>query len=466
MPDIAAIRRRVAGDVIGSSEPRFATQLEGMLFNQVRPDRRPDVIVRAVDEDDVAAAVRCARDQGLRVTARGGGHSWAGLAVRAGGMLIDLAQLTDITVDPDGRTASIQPSVSNRDLMRHLSPHGLPFPVGHCPTVKASGFLLSGGIGWNSAQWGLACESVQAVDLVTARGERVRADAGQNTDLFWAARGAGAGLFAVATRYHLRLHPMPRAIRTSAYYYPADLVEHVGPWLDTVADDLPAYVELSVFLMSAPPEIAARCASANGKVVLVTATAFADDPEDAAAALSPLESCPVMDRCVDKSVDEPTPFETLFDASGAKWPPGHRYQVETLWTTRPSPDLLLALRDHLLRAPSAKSLVLLAIYPGWTNFRPRDDLAFSMAARTYGGLWTTWESVADDAANLAWHQEAARTLEPFMTGHYLGETDIADEPSRAARSFAPAHWRRLQAVRERHDPDGIFHGFTGGLGRG
>ena len=461
--DLAALRRRLDGDVIGIADPAYDRVLPDMVFNQLKPHRRPDVIVRAAHEDDVREAVRAARDQGLRVTARGGGHSWTGLAVRNGGMLIDLSRLTEVTVDVDARTATTQPSVSNRELMRRLSLHGLAFPVGHCPTVKASGFLLSGGIGWNSAVWGPACYNVDGIDLVTADGRRVHADATQNTELFWAARGAGAGLFAVATRYHLRLHPLPSAIRTSTYLYPFERLEEVGRWLETAADDLPAFVELSVFLLSAPPELAARCESSAGKVFMVTATAFATDADEAARALAPLESCPVLSECLSGSVGEPTPFEALFDSSGRMWPPEHRYHVETLWSSRPTVDLLVALGEHFVRAPSAKTLVLFAIYPGWTQFQPREDAAFSMAARTYGGLWTTWENAADDAVNLAWHQEATALLEPFTAGHYLGETNIVEDPSRAAAAFSPAHWQRLQSLRETYDPDGLFHGFTGGL---
>ncbi len=462
--DIAAIRRRIEGEVIGRTEATYETVLAEMLWNQLKPDRHPAVIVRVRTDGDVAEAVHCAREQGLRVTARGGGHSWAGLAVRNGGMLIDLSRLNEVTVDAATHTGTTQPSVSNRELMRTLSAHGLAFPVGHCPTVKASGFLLSGGIGWNSGQWGPACLSVEGIDLVTAGGQLLHASARQNADLFWAARGAGAGFFAVATRYHLRLYPLPQAIHSSVYYYPVGRVQEVGAWLGTIADRLPKFVELSVFLLTAPPALAARCASSGGKVCMVTANAFASTPAEAAAALAPLDTCPVLPECLAQTICEPTPFQSLFDTSGSMWPENHRSQVETLWSSRPTVELLVAIRDHFLRTPSAKTLVLFAIYPGWAEGAPpRKDAAFSMAARTYGGLWTTWERAADDAANIAWHREAMTIVKRFTAGHYLGETDIVDDPARAEASFAPASFTRLQSLRRQYDPEGLFHGFTGGL---
>ena len=136
-----------------------------------------------------------------------------GLPLRVGGLLIDLTQLNQISVDPANRTASVEPHLSNREVIRALAPHGLAFPMGHCPTVKACGFLLSGGIGWNSYLWGPTCLSVVGLDLVTADGRQLHASASENSDLYWAARGGGAGFFAVATRYPWKLYPLPRATR-------------------------------------------------------------------------------------------------------------------------------------------------------------------------------------------------------------------------------------------------------------
>lgn len=462
MPDLAIIRRRIAGEVLEPSDQAYATVLSDLVWNGLKPDRRPGVIVRAAHEADVVEAVRCAREQNLKVVVRGGGHSWCGLAVRDGGMLIDLARLNDVTIDAATRMATTQPVVSNRDLIRQLSVAGLCFPVGHCPTVKVSGFLLSGGVGWNSGHWGHACHSVDGIDVVTAAGELVHASSTQNTDLFWAARGGGAGFFGVATRYYLRLYPMPQAIWTSTYHYPLERLEEIGHWLGSVTDHLPSNVELTVYLTTAPPELADRSASSDGKVCMITATAFADTDDEAAAALAPMESCPAISACLARS-NEPTPFETLFDNAAITFPPDHRYQVETLWSTRPTVDVLLAVRDHFVRTPSPRSVVLFAIYSAWTNFQPPEDAAFSMAARTYGGAWTIWEREADDAANITWHRECMELFAPITDGHYLGETDIVDDPTRAPASFSPENWRRLHALRERYDPDGLFQGFSGGL---
>ena len=181
-------------------------------WNQLRPERYPDVIVQVANDRDVVEAIKFARENELKVAVRGGGHAWCGTPLRNGGILIDLSRLSEVKIDSAARTAAIQPFISNRDLMRVLEPHRLAFPVGHCPQVKASGYLLSGGIAWNGSQWGHACLSVTAVEMVTAEGRLITANAEQNQDLFWAARGAGAGMFAVATRFHLKLYLRPQAI--------------------------------------------------------------------------------------------------------------------------------------------------------------------------------------------------------------------------------------------------------------
>jgi FAD/FMN-containing dehydrogenase len=190
--DSARLQNRIAGKVIVRDNPDYRGAWENN-WNQLRPERYPDIIVQVASDLDVVEAVKAARESGLKLAVRGGGHAWCGTPFRKGGMLIDLSRLTDVTLDPVARTAAIQPIVSNRDMMRKLEPYELAFPVGHCPQVKASGYLLSGGIGWNASQWGQAALSVTGIEIVTAAGQLITANAEQNAELFWAARGAGAG---------------------------------------------------------------------------------------------------------------------------------------------------------------------------------------------------------------------------------------------------------------------------------
>ncbi len=155
-------------------------------------------------------------------------------------MLIDLTNLNKvISIDTAARKAVLQPIVSNREIQAALNPHGMSFPSGHCPPVKISGYLLGGGMSWNHGVWGPGLGSVEAIEIVNAKGERITASATESHDYFWAARGGGPGFFGVAIRYHLKLYPLPQAITGSAYYYPYEHVVELARWLDRLAGELP-----------------------------------------------------------------------------------------------------------------------------------------------------------------------------------------------------------------------------------
>lgn len=379
-------------------------------------------------------------------------------------MVIDLEALNNVTVDVAARRARIQPFISNRDVMRQLEPHGLAFPIGHCPTVKASGYLLGGGIGWNAGSWGHACHSVEALDVVTAQGELVRCDGSTNTDLFWTARGGGAGFPGIAVGYHLRLYPMPRAMSASAYFYPLEHSREVGEWFWNLADKLPNWVELSVFLVTAPAALQSQCASTNGKLCLITAEAFADDPAEATETLAMLEEFPLRNSCLSASVNQPNSFSDLFDASGAMWPEPMRSRVESFWSKASLAEILPAASRHFVSCPSPTTVMLVALYPAWADGVPgKPDTAFSLCAKDYLGLWTMWRQPADDDANNQWHDGMMSVFRPFRFGHYLGETDIVEDRGRPQSCYASSNWNRLQKLRKELDPKGIFQGFEGGL---
>jgi FAD/FMN-containing dehydrogenase len=454
------------GTALTASDAGFAEAAFGELWNELRPTRQPQVIAQVTDEQDVAAAVRFARAQGLKVTVRGGGHNWCSPSLRANGLLIDLCNLNQvIAIDADAGTAVVQPIVSNREIQAALNPLGLSFPSGHCPTVKLSGYLLSGGMSWNHGVWGPGVGSVEAIELVDAQGDMITASAVENPDYFWAARGSGPGFFGVATRYHLKLYPLPRAITASAYTYPYETIVDIAEWLGPLARQLPSSVELSLFAVAAPSDLAEQAKASNRKVALVTATMFADSAEEARSTLSVLDRCPLIDRCLAKSVALPTTFDALSDASGALWPPGLRCKVDAEFFNRPPGDVFEIMKDHVLTAPSPKTVFMLAIYtgPGGAPATPA-DAAFSMTGNLYGGAWTMWEDAADDAVNMAWHDESLRLLEPYVVGHYVAESDTVAHPEFARLSFAPASWQRLQELRQTYDPEGVFFDFSDGLG--
>ncbi|MGW4135770.1 FAD-binding oxidoreductase [Streptomyces mirabilis] len=453
----AQTRRRIEGEIVRRGDPRYDETWAAMLFNHLKPDRFPDVIVRAASERDVPAAVELARSEGLRIAVRSGGHSWCGSPLRDRGMLIDLSGLRRSDIDVASATATVQPSVTGRDLIAELAPYGLAFPAGHCGSVALGGYLLSGGLGWNSPALGPACVSVRQIEAVTANGEVLTCSTEENPDLFWAARGAGPGFFAVVTSFRLGLYPLPAAVATTTYAFPLAELGPVTQWATEAAIGLPATVELSYVLQTASPEMSA--ASPRPKVVVVAATAFADSREEAVRALEPLRTCPLADRALCRQLDEPTSFKALYETSEAMWPAHHRSAVDTLWSDADYGTLLAPLADAIADAPSDKTLVLAPVTPVSPEKARMHDIAFSVLGSSYVAPFAIWGDPAGDDVNVRWLRDAMHAVEPLGTGHYVAEADLTADVSRARRSFASADWERLRALKARYDPENVFHSY-------
>ena len=456
---VSELRGRIEGKVTATTDAGYERVRREMNWNQLTPMRYPQLIVQVATEYDVVEAVRFARTHGMKVTVRGGGHSCIGVSLRNESLLIDLGRLNQVSIDYDACVAAAQPAVTGQDFNNQLARHGLAFPVGHCPSVPLSGFLLNGGLGWNSNSWGPACFSIEAAKVVTADGSMVVANHEQDAGLLWAARGGGPGFFAVVVQYFLKLYKAPRSITTSTYYYPLQWIQEVGAWAGSVARQMPSEVELNIFFAPAPSALAEQCRANNGFVGILTATAFVDNAQEAVATLSLLENCPVASKCLKMEVNQPTLLAALLEKSGRLWPERHRYLADSLWSDSPPAHLLGTVRDYFLQAPSPTSVAICAFSTGVSgNPAIFPEAAFSMTASTSLLCYAIWDRPEDDASNTAWHRKMIATLDPFAVGHYVGESDILSDPARAERSFARTNWQRLQALRRTYDPDGLFQG--------
>ena len=462
--DLSALKSACKGHISQKGDADFLELLHGNLWNRLIPERSPEAIVRAADEEDIIAAVKYAKANGLRVTVRGGGHNWSQPALRNGGLLIDIRDFTKvISVDVENRKAVIQPIISNRDVQKTLNPLGLSFPTGHCPQVKASGYFLGGGMAWNPTVWGSGAESVEAIELVTAQGELIKASETENADYFWAARGAGSGFFGIVTKYYLKLYALPKAIHGSTYYFSLDDAPAVGKWLGEIAPTVAPCVELSQFIVQAPDELKAAAAANNGWLCMVTAVAFEDTQEAAEAALRPFEARPV--KPLSSLFATPYNFEELFDASGSLWPEGARARVEATFSNSCPGEMMKTALPLLQKAPSPTTVFLFTIFCGPNIPAPQKNMALSMTAKVYGGPWTMWWDEKDDQINSAWHAELIQTLRPYNVGYYIGESNTVERPATAVQAYLPEKWQRLADLRKKYDPDGVFFGYFDGFGK-
>jgi FAD/FMN-containing dehydrogenase len=304
-----------------------------------------------------------------------------------------------------------------------------------------SGYLLGGGVGWNSAEWGFACFSVAAVEVVLADGRMVTANATENADIFWAARGAGPGFFGVVTAYHLALQEAARAISTAIRVYPAAAVADVAAWAEAVMARAPASVEFTCKVTPTP----------DGPVIASIATVFGRSDAEACAIHTALaQGAPEALQVIGPM---PTPFGALYEATAPSTPEGRRYAVDTLWSDASYGEVLGRIVQDMAHAPSEASMALVVLRPNAVETPA--DAAFSRHGRIFGALYAIWEDAGEDAANIGWLRTSVDRVAPICTGAYVGEADL-DRPDRTLPTLSPAAEARLAELRAVHDPKGLF----------
>jgi FAD/FMN-containing dehydrogenase len=432
--------------IIYPDNPHYEEARVGRVFNRRRPERFPNAIVYAENEADVVAAVNLARERGWKIAMRSGGHSWAAWSVREEGLLLDLSLMREMQLDTETNIVRVSPAIKGgAELNPYLAEHGLMFHGGHCPTVGLGGFLLQGGMGWNCRGWGWAAEAIEAIDVVTADGRLVRADATQNNDLFWAARGSGPGFFGVVTRFHLKVRPHPKALTESVYVFPKECYEAVLHWMHSLHTSIATTVE-TVTLGVTPP-------GAHEPHIVVLALALVDTHEEAVAALAPFESCPVLAKALVHVFAQPTTFAAQLAKQVEQNPEGYRYAADNAWLQGEADEVVPRMRDAFVALPNATSYTL------WYSMgptRPLPDMALSLQSDIYFATYVNWLEETDDAKHRSWLTERMKALEPVTLGQYLGDSDFG---TRTVKFLSDENYGRLETLREKYDPHRLFHSY-------
>jgi FAD/FMN-containing dehydrogenase len=442
------------GPLLRPADAGFHDAAVSRIFNKRRRPRRPAAVLRPADVADVAAGVRLAAAEGLRVAVRAGGHSWAAWSLRDDTLLIDLAAFTGMDYDEATGTVTVGPAVRGGiDLDPFLAARGRFFAGGHCPTVGVGGFLLQGGMGWNCRGWGWAAESIEAMQVVIASGDVVWCSARENADLYWAARGSGPGFFGVVTAFRLRTRPRYRELTQTTYVYPPQVAAEVLAWFHTARHDVPSSVEL-VAVGIAPPLPSET--GHSGPALVVDGVSFDGGP----GSLRALDGCPVADRAIVAKIAQPVTIAELRAEQVRANPEGHRYTVDNAYLTGPTDTLIPALAPAFTDLPTAKSFSLwfdLAHLPA----RPLSaeglpDMALSVQSDLYFASYVVGETPDSDAACRSWLDDTMRRLAPFSAGCYLGDSDLTIRPD---RFMSDAAWDRFRQIRADRDPGRLFAGY-------
>ncbi len=446
---------------VARGEESFERRLDELLFNKLPFGRVPEELVSPRSEAEVVEAVRAARRDGRRVAILSGGHSWIGAPLRDSGVLLDLSAFDRIEVDVAARIARVGAAARGGALARALAAEGLAFPSGHCATPAFAGYVLGGGLGLNWGRWKPACYSLRAIRVVTAAGEVVEATESENAEWLWLARGCGPGFPGAITELEIELQDRPADTRVSSWLFDLDDIEAVARWIDRASPSLSPKVEVATSLLGPgrPDHLPAE--GYPEQVVAVGAMAFVDDEREAREAIAALAAGPDAPVLAHGDLD-PIPFEGVSEAFDVEYPEGHRYLADSFWTDEGVAGSLLRLRDQFMRAPSGKNNAI-AVMPGNGSRLglPLEAGAYSMDERTLVMHYAIWQDPALDAANREWIGTMSDLLEPIATGHFISEADLIAHPQRLERSFLPDHWARVQELRARLDPEGVFHGMPG-----
>jgi FAD/FMN-containing dehydrogenase len=438
---IAALADRISGSVVG---PHDAAYDSTRAVHNGLIDRRPAVIVRAKTTNDVVEALAFARRNGLEVSIRGGGHNAAGRAVTDGGVMIDLAGMKRISVDPSRATATVQGGVLWAELNEAAAAHGLAVTGGAVSTTGVAGYTLGGGLGWLMAKYGLAADNLLAVELVTAEGDVLRVDAGSHPDLFWGLRGGG-GNFGVATSFTFRLREVDTVVGGLIAHPIGAARELLRFYRDAAAassDDLTVFAGLVHAPDGSGTKLAALIAFHTGVA------------EQAERDLEPFQTwgSPLV---VDVG---PMPYAAMNTILDGGFPSGSlNYWLSSF--TRGLPDELIDTAvDRFAAVPSPMTTILFEHFHGAVTRVGATETAVPHRDEGWNLLIpSVWMDRADSERNIAWTRDTFAALQPhFASGrwlNYLGD-DQADDAIRAA--YGP-NYERLREIKRRYDPQNVFH---------
>jgi FAD/FMN-containing dehydrogenase len=429
--------------------PEYEEARAQAIWNKRLADvRAPDAVVRCSSAEEVAAAIRFAREHGLQVSLRGSGHSYHAAALCDGGLLLDLGALDFVEIDAENRRARVGPGARGGDLVEALAEQDLAFPIGHCASVAMGGFILSGGIGWNYGAWGPACRNLAAIELVTAEGEILRVSADEHADLFWAARGAGCSFFAAVTAYELELHPLPESGWLWTATFTAESAPALADWLTAAtAASHPA----SEIMCLVGPDF-----KMGEPSVTIRAVGIGDSEEQARDRVSSFHSPPPEAELMGEPEEKAHAFADLHKLS--HMPEGKRVAADQAWCDATLGEMLLAVY-HLAGVPKRSSTVNL-ISPGGNGeipFMPdAAHAALSAGGGASAGVYAMWDEADDDALHCGWVRDVDAALAPVRSARYVGEADLTAGPERLRECFSADAFARLEDLRGRYDPEHLF----------
>jgi FAD/FMN-containing dehydrogenase len=413
-------------------------------------DRYPVLIARCANVDDVRHTIRFARESGLDLTVRSGGHSFPGLSVCNDGLVVDLSLMKQVQVDPTRRMARVQAGVRLGELDAETQVFGLAVPAGIVTTTGLAGLTLGGGIGWLMRKYGLTIDQLLSVTLVTADGEVIKASADVNPDLFWAVRGAGANV-GVVTEFEFRLNRLGPEVFAGAIFWPieesANVLRFYRDWITDVPDELTT----AVVHRKAPP-LPTIPVELHGRPVVTVVSCYAGPVADGERVLAPLRAygSPLLDLNMRKPFVD---HQAMFDPS---FPNGWWYYFRSCDVDTLSDEVIDITAEHAQRIRSPLTAFPIFQLGGAVARVGDDETAFH--GRTNGHTFNinaTTSSKAGFDEEREWSRTFWTALQPHHSGVYVNF--LMDEgEERVREAYGAAKYDRLRAIKGQYDPENVF----------
>jgi FAD binding domain/Berberine and berberine like len=435
------------GEIVAPGDPAYDEHRK--IWNG-SIDRRPTLIARCAGVADVIAAVRFAREQGLLVALRSGGHSYPGLSVCDAGMVIDLGQMKGIRVDPEARTARAQAGVLLGEMDRETQAFGLAVPAGIVTHTGLAGLTLGGGVGWLQRKYGLTIDQLLSIDVVTAEGELVTASEDENPDLFWGVRGGG-GNFGIVTEFEFRLNPVGPMVLAGPLMWPMEdapqVLRFYRQWIEQVPEELTTIVTCRrvLPLPTIPEEL-------HGRHVVIVGCCYAGPVEEGEKVLKPLREfgSPLADACA------PMPFVAHQAMLDPGFPHGWWYYIRSCNLAELNDEVVDTMADHGLRIGSPVTAFSIFHLGGAVARVGEDEAAFTgrEAGHVLNVVGITRTGKGFDPER-EWARGLWSALQPHHQNVYVNFL-MEEGEERVRQAYGAGKYDRLKALKQKYDPDNFF----------
>jgi FAD/FMN-containing dehydrogenase len=416
-------------------------------------DRRPLAIVRAGGIDDIAPVIEFARNAGLPLAIRGGGHSVAGNGVADGGIVLDMAAVNRVEVDPEARLVKVGAGATLADIDRATEPCGLAVPIGVVSGTGIAGLTLGGGIGWLTRAHGLTIDNLIGADVVTATGEHVRATETENADLFWGLRGGG-GNFGVVTSFTFRAHPLDQDVLAGTFIYERphwqQALQAYAEWTADLPDAMTSIITFTV-----PPEDW----ELGDQVLMFVGFAWAGpDRTDGEAAIARLRQA----SSPDAAVLDPTRWIAWQSAFDTMVPKGVRAYWKNASFKRLDHQMIETIIDQAGAQTWYGTAADLHHMAGAYGRVAEEATPFPNRGASYWlNIYGFWPDAEHDRAGVAWVRGFFDAMSPYaMAGQYVNflghDETLGDDRQKALLAYGPDKLERLVALKRRYDPGNLF----------